>query len=142
MDLLTFDFDVLRTAGESTNFYSADGLKGFTNSWFEWAQSETGARRQNLYRLLLTFSFVTSDDSKYQLLIWGEPENAKTVSKVAESDLLTSDSENSSMSWKSLLTSENRASVYSLANQENLLTFKIGKVVWLEKYLLTSGSRY
>lgn len=50
--------------------------------------------------------------------------------------------ENLSMNRKSLLTSENRASVYSLANQENLLTFKIGKVVWLEKYLLTSGSRY
>jgi len=50
--------------------------------------------------------------------------------------------ENLSMNRKSLLTSENRASVYSLVNQENLLTFKIGKVVWLEKYLLTSDLRY
>ena len=37
MDLLPFDFDALRTAGESTNFYSADGLKGFADFWFEWA---------------------------------------------------------------------------------------------------------
>lgn len=80
MDLLTFDFDALRTARESTNFYYADGLKEFTNFWLEWAQSETGARHQNFYWLLLTFSFLTSDDSKYQLLIWQEVWNSLLTS--------------------------------------------------------------
>lgn len=109
-------------------------------------------------KLLLTFtnffSFKASDDSKYRLLIWQEVWNNLLTSDLGrtweygdcfmggEKRLTNFWFENPSMNRKSLLTSENRASVYSLANQENLLTFKIGKVVWLEKYLLTSGSRY